>query len=86
MKKYLIALCLPFLAACSGIQAGASMLGLEPDMGAHELAQVVAGYCDINRNDIAGRQAYVEAVNASMGDSPARITAFDCDGDGRPDF
>lgn len=47
-------------------------------------AVAVDAYCDNIGENTLRRKAFIDAVNAKA--KRARISAFDCDGDGAPDF
>ena len=89
MKAFIILVALS-LTGCAGLGAVAGIAGLgeEYDFAQQKtrlgIGKGIKTYCATEGFSLATRKAALAEINAAA--APARISAFDCNGDGQPDF
>ncbi len=94
MQKYrkpiIIAIAALSISGCALLEVGADVAGLgaEYDLAKSEVrkkvGQGINRYCRVEGLSIETRKAALAEINAAA--APAKISAFDCNGDGQPDF
>lgn len=80
--KYLVLAPFAFLAACSYTQ---DLVESGRGYAANGVAEAIVGSCVLSLTERTKTRDAVQALLIEKG-STAKVAAFDCDGDGKPDF
>lgn len=72
------------LVACGGVSEKVNdFMAAAESTAADQAADGLAAYCNVRGGNIDRRKSFLDAVNAR---GKPNAFAYDCDGDGKPDF
>lgn len=71
------------VSGCAALDKVTEVVTYAKEGAVDKAAKALDGYCSAAGSSIATRKVFIDAVNAK---AKANIVAFDCSGDGKPDW